>query len=146
MKKPFSIVLRILGVLLLLAIVGGGAFRFGYTRGVADSPAIAKQMESWQANNNTLPAPYAMHGYPGPWMQGGYAPYWMPRGHFGFNPLAGLLGLIFFAFLFFGTMRMLFFRRMLHHHGPWQGHMPPWAQQAAPQAPAQPETPQEDKK
>jgi hypothetical protein len=154
MKKPIFIVLRVLVVLALLAIVGGGAFRMGYARGVTDSPAIAEQMQTWQKNAGALPVPYAfgayprwgaalLRPYPGPMMFGGYP---MAYGHhFGFNPFGGILAFLFFGFLFFGAMRMIFFRRMMHHG--WQhGHMPPWAQQPAPQAPAQPENPQPENK
>jgi hypothetical protein len=141
MRKPFWIVLRVLFVLLLLAVASFGAFRFGYTRGVAESPAIAQQMQAWRENAPAVaPAPF----YPAPMMYGyGYP---MAYGHpFGFNPLGGLftfLTFLFFASLFFGFIRMLFFRRMMHHHGPWRGHMPPWAQQPA----GQPENPQPENK
>lgn len=144
MSKSLSIVLRVLGVVLVLALAAGGAFRLGYTRGVADSPAIAEKLQSWQGQAGSAPAPYAYRGF-GPMPHGGfYAPYL----HHGFNPLGKLLGFLFFAFLFFGMMRMFFFRRMMHHYGgghPGWGHRPPCAYQPDPQAPAQPAAPATEK-
>ena len=148
MKKSLSITLKILGVLILLAIVGGAAFRIGYGRGAADSPAIAAQIQTWQDKTDKVPAPYPFYNYPGQMMRGGHAPFLMPFGRGGFFSIGRLLGFLFLAFLFFGALRFLFFRRMMHHHGHghWHGHMPPWAQQPTPQAPAQPENPQGEAK
>ncbi|MEW6504335.1 MAG: hypothetical protein ACOYXO_10375 [Chloroflexota bacterium] len=147
MKKPISIVLRVVVFLALLAVVGRAAFGIGYARGVTESPAIAEQVQSWQNKTDNVPGIYAFPGYAGPMMRGGYSPLMMQRGHFGFNPIAGFLGFLFLAFVFFGVMRLVFFRRMMHNNEPWHGHMPPWVQQQpAPQSPAQPEPPQTENK
>lgn len=141
-KRPISIVLRVLGVLLVLGVVAGGAFRFGYGQGVAESPAIAEQIQAWQ-KSGTAPAPFYGPGFRGMMMHGGFSPF-MHRGPSFFG---GFLGFLFLAFLFFGLMRMFFFRPWMHHQGPWHGHMPPWAQQPpTPPAPSQPETPQGENK
>lgn len=142
MSRPFGFV-RVIVALIIVALVLGGAFRIGYGRGVAESPAIAQQMQQWQesitsADGATAPV-YAnpMLYRAGPMM-----------GHRGFHPLGALLGLFFFGFLAFGFMRMLFFRPMMMHrfggpmghggpgcggpggwHGPHSGMTPPWAQQ-----------------
>lgn len=141
MFKSFGFV-RVIIALIIIALVLGGAFRIGYGRGVAESPAIAQQMQQWQesvtsADGATAPV-YAnpMLYRSGPMM-----------GHRGFHPLGALLGLFFFGFLALGFMRMLFFRPMMMHrfggpmghggppcgpggwHGPHSGMTPPWAQQ-----------------
>jgi hypothetical protein len=60
------------------------------------------------------------HGY-------GYG-YPMVGHHFGFHPIGAICGSIFFLFLFFGFIKMIFFRGMWHHgweghkHGPWGKH------------------------
>ena len=124
MKKTLTIVFGVLGVILVLALIGGGMFRFGYTRGLVDSPAIAEQMQTWQSQAPAAPAPYFYRGF--------YAPY-SPIGHFGFHPLRGVFGFLVFAALFFFVMRILFFRRMMHHRA-W-GHRPFCAYPPDPQAP-----------
>ncbi len=147
MKKPFSIIVRVVLALILFSLVGFTGYRAGYSQGVANSPAIAEQMKAWQSQAETQPiAPHGFRDFDGPFTRGGYYPpvAFMGRGHF--NPLGGLLGLLLLAFVFFGVMRMAFFRGMMHRFGPWQGHMPPWAAQPPAPAPApaapQPEAPQ----
>lgn len=57
-----------------------------------------------------------MYGY-------GYA---RPYGHhFGFFPLGGICFGVFLLFMFFGFMKMMFFRRMMWHGG-HHGHRGPW--------------------
>jgi hypothetical protein len=61
------------------------------------------------------------------------------RPHFGFFPFGGIFGFILFTFLFFGLMRMIFFRRWawgyghMHGRGHWKGYgpwgPPPWARE-----------------
>lgn len=163
MKARF-IVFRVIGLLLAIGLlfgVGFGAFRAGYARGVAESPAIAEALAQGLPEGSAV-TPF-QRGFGGPMMYHGYGygyaghPHmWGP--HFGFFPLGGLLGFLFMAFLFFGLLRLVFFRRhwaWAHahwhgHHGP-EGGTPPWArggpQQPAPDAPAaQPEKPQDENK
>jgi hypothetical protein len=78
--------------------------------------------------------------------------------HFGFMPF-GICGSIFFLFLFFGFMKMIFFRGMRHgwgrhgHHGhwgkDWEGGLPPkfdeWHKRAHGETPAE-ESDKGDKK
>lgn len=145
-----SRLIRLLAVLLVIALVVGGIFRIGYGRGVAESPAIAAQMQQWQqsvaagdgvASTGVNPMLYG-HGRFG------------PMGHRGFPPFIGLLGLIFFGFLALGFLRLLFFGPMMMHrfggpmgrggpgcggpgrHGPHSGMTPPWAQQSSESEPA----------
>lgn len=149
MSKPVSIALRVIGALLVLGLLAGGAamaYRAGYARGLADSPQWAEALKAAPA------APAFERGFhPGfesPMFRGGYSPM-MGRGHFGFFPFGGLLGLLLVAFFFFfGVMRFIFRPRWAHGywHGPYppEWGTPPWAQQPpSPQSPpAQPEAPQ----
>jgi len=121
MKNGSFIWVRVLGVLLVLGLIAGaGAFGFkaGMAQGITQAPAVAKAIE--KAAENGQVAPQMMYprnfGY-------GYSP--MPFHHHGFNPIGAICGSIFFLFLFFGAMKMLFFRRMMwgghpmHMHAPW---------------------------
>ncbi len=161
MLKPVSIVVRVLVALLVLALVVGGAFRGGYVRGVAESPAIAAQMQRWQEANPSA-APYFAPQFARPMARGVY-PWGMYHGG-GFHVVGRVIGLFILAALFFGLMRLLFFGRMMRHyafghghgpdgpmaHGPWGHHMPPWAREGCPpaaeQTPAQPQAPAETSK
>jgi hypothetical protein len=122
-----SFALRLIGVLLLVALmIGGGVmvYRAGVANGIAQSPEVAAAISDAAESGGSLP----MHGY-------GYSyPGYRMRPHFGFFPFGGILGL----FLFFGLMRMIFFRPWAWHHykhhgrGPWKKHgrhwgPPPWA-------------------
>ncbi len=133
-----GLVFRVIGALLLVGLVAVGgfmAFKAGEVNGISQAPAvataIAKSAESGQPAN--IPPMMYGHEYGGY----GYGPgYPMMYGHhFGFFPLGGICFSIFFLFLFFGLLRMIFFRRMGHgwghhrHHGPWgkdwEGGVPP---------------------
>jgi len=151
MKKP--IVFRIFGVLLVLALmagVGGAAFRAGYARGLAESPAMAEAIQNWQNSDGEV-SPYTMHGYPHPMMgfrDGYFANPMMMRGghgHPGFFPLGGLLGFLLLGFLVFGAARMFFFRSAAWHmHGyPPAWGAPPWAQQPPKQQQQSPQEPEQ---
>ncbi len=151
MKKP--IVFRILGILLILALmagIGATAFRVGYARGLAASPAMAEAMQNWQNSEDGV-SPYTMRGYSHPMMGFGGSYYSNPmmmrggHGHPGFFPLGGLLGFLLLGFLFFGAARMFFFRRAAWHmHGyPPAWGAPTWAQQP-PQQPQQPQQPPQE--
>lgn len=121
-KGPF-IVFRVIGFLLLVAlIVGGGAmaYKAGVTQGISQAPAVATAIS--QAAENGQAVPPMMYG---PGYGYGYHPYSFGyRHHFGFFP-GGICFSIFFLFLFLGLMKMIFFRGMWHRgweghkHGPW---------------------------
>ena len=113
MLKPVSIVVRVLVALLVLALVVGGAFRGGYVRGVAESPAIAAQMQKFQEANPAA-APYLAPQFGWPMAYRVY-PWGMNHGG-GFHGVGGVIGLFVLAALFFGLMRLLFFGRMMRHY------------------------------
>jgi hypothetical protein len=103
-------------------IVGAGAFGYkaGMAQGISQAPAVAKAIEKAGEDGQSLPPMgYGRNfGY-------GYSP--MPFHHYGFfNPIGAICFSIFFLFLFFGAIKMLFFRRMMwnggHMHGPWGRH------------------------
>jgi hypothetical protein len=123
MKNGSFIWIRVLGAILVLGLIAGaGAFGYqaGVSQGVSQAPAVAKAIEKAAENGQVQP----------PMMYGrnfayGYSP--MPFHHGGFfNPIGAICFSIFFLFLFFGAMKMLFFRRMMWHgghmHGPWGRH------------------------
>lgn len=122
-----SIVIRIVGFLLLLALLAGGAYavyNLGYGRGLAESPAMLEAMQE----EGGMPMPY--YGY--------RAPAFYPWFGFGFFPFGGICGGLFFLLLFFGLMRMVFFpRRWGWHgrHGHWRHGPPPWGK--GPESPEQ---------
>ena len=124
-----SFVLRLIGALLLVGLmIGGGvlAYRAGMAQGIAQAPAVAEALSHAAESGQVAPVPAYGYEYPG----------YRMRPHFGFFLFGGIFGFIFFIFLFFGLMRMMFFRRWawhyahMHGHGPWQGHgpwgTPPW--------------------
>jgi hypothetical protein len=119
MKGPF-IVFRVIAALLFLALIAAGgffAYRAGVAEGISQAPQVAEAIQQSAQNGQGLPVP-PMYGY-------GYG-YGYHRHHFGFFPF-GILGALFFLFLFFGFMRLLFFGRMHHYghhhgHGPWGRH------------------------
>lgn len=117
-------VFRVIGALLLLGLVGGGlfmAFKAGEANGISQAPAVATAISKAAESGQAAPVPPMMYGRGYGY---GYGPGFYPMaGHhfFGFFPF-GICGSIFFLFLFFGFLRMIFFRRM-HHEGHWHG---PW--------------------
>lgn len=119
-----SFILRLAGALLLVGLmIGGGAmaYRAGVAQGIAQAPAVAEALSNAAQNGQALPAPGYGYGY-------GY-PYYGFRPHFGFFPFGGLLGGILFFFLFFGLLRLIFFRPWGWHrygHGHWKGYYGPW--------------------
>jgi len=131
-KGPF-IFFRLIGLLLLIGlIVGGGAmaYRAGIAQGISQSPAVATAISKAAENGQVAPAlPPMLVGR-------GYGPgfYPMMGVHPFFFPFGGICLGLFFLFLFFGFVKMMFFRRMWHgghngHHGPWgrdwEGGVPP---------------------
>ncbi|MBK9209979.1 MAG: hypothetical protein IPL71_17475 [Anaerolineales bacterium] len=147
-KGPF-IVFRVIGFLLLTALfIGGGfmAYKAGVAQGISEAPAVATAIAQAAESGQSAPVPPMMYGhgygYGNPMMYG--------RHHFGFVPF-GICGSIFFLFLFFGFMKMIFFRGMRHgwgrhgHHGhwgkDWEGGLPPkfneWHKRAHGETPAE---------
>ncbi|MDO8755326.1 MAG: hypothetical protein Q7J80_15625 [Anaerolineales bacterium] len=149
-RKVAFIVSRVVGFLVFVAlIVGGGAmaYRAGVAQGVVQAPAVATAIS--QAAENGQAVPPMMYGYGHPYPYGyGYGMHGFGGHHFGFFPLGGICFSIFFLFLFFGFMKMIFFRRMWgghHMHGPWgkgwEGGAPPmfneWHKRAHDEKPAE---------
>jgi hypothetical protein len=133
-KGPF-IVFRIIGFLLLVALlIGGGAmaYKAGVMQGISQAPAVATAISKAAESGQSAPVP-PMYGREFGYGYGGGYPM-MYGHHFGFFPIGAICGSIFFLFLFFGFIKMMFFRRMMwggfgHHHRPddglpWGG--PPW--------------------
>jgi hypothetical protein len=137
---------RLIGVLLLVGLVAAGgymAYRAGITQGIAQAPAVATAISEATESGQPVPPMY------------GYHPYAFGYPHrFGFFPLGGICFSIFFLFLFFGLLKMIFFRpwRHGHMHGPWgkkwEGNVPPmfdeWHTRAHGGKPAE-EKPEEEK-
>lgn len=126
-KGPF-IVLRVLGLLFFLGLIAGaGAFGYkaGMAQGIQQATDVAAAIEKAAESGQVAPISPMMYGYGYPQFYGFGHP------HF-FNPFAAICFSFLFLFLFFGAMKMLFFRRMRHgwgHHGPWrkdwEGGVPP---------------------
>lgn len=114
---------RLIGVLLLIGLVAAGGYmtyRAGVTQGIAQAPEVATAISNAAESGQPLPPIY------------GYRPYGFGYPHrFGFFPLGGICLSIFFLFLFFGLLKMIFFRpwRHGHMHGSWgrkwEGNVPP---------------------
>jgi hypothetical protein len=127
-----TFIIRTVGVLLLVGLlIGGGAmaYRAGVSQGIARAPEVATAISNAAESGMGAPAPGYGYGY-------GY-PYYGFRPYFGFFPFGGIFGSILFLFLFFGLLRMIFFRRWawgygrMREHSPWKGHAghwgtPPW--------------------
>ena len=149
-------IFRLIGALLLLGLVTGGAFmayNAGIAQGIAQAPVVAAAIENATENGQVAPIPPMMYG-------NGYGyPHGFVYGRH-FNPFGAICFSFLFLFLFFGAMRMLFFRRMRHgwghhgHHGPWgkgwEGNVPPpfeeWHKRAHGEKPAEEKSADADKK
>ena len=143
-----SFVIRLIGALLLIGLVVGGgmmAYRAGVAQGIAQAPEVAEALSNAAENGQSLP--YPAYGY--------RYPHYGFRPHFGFFPFGGIFGFILFTFLFFGLMRMIFFRPWAWHyghrhgHGPWKGYgrhwgPPPWEREDEGDE-AEPDSEKEDK-
>lgn len=124
-KGPF-IVLRVIGLLLLVGLIAGGgfmAYKAGVAQGVSQAPAVATAISQAAENGQGAPIPPMMYNH-----EFGYGygyPTMYNRHHFGFFP-GGICFSIFFLFLFFGFLKIIFFRGMRHgghhRHGPWGRH------------------------
>jgi hypothetical protein len=120
-------IFRLIGVLLLLGLVAAGGYmtyKAGLAQGIAQSPDVAAAIEKSVENGQFAPV-MPIYGYPRPYGFG--HPYF-------FNPFLAVCGSILFFFLFFGALRMIFFRpwhRGWAHHrhhapwGKWEGGVPP---------------------
>jgi len=140
-----KIAFRIFVSLLIAGLIfGAGAFAYkaGMAQGISQAPAVATAISKAAESGQAAPVPPMMYGY-----GYGFRPY---GHHFGFSPFGGICFGIFFLFLFFGFMKMMFFRRMMWHgrhhgrHGPWgkgwEGGVPPmfteWHKRAHGEVPA----------
>lgn len=120
------VIARTIGVIILLSLIGGAGYmtyRAGVAQGIMQAPEVAVAIEKAAENGQVAPV-MPMYGYP--------HPYGFGHPHF-FNPFGAICFSILFLFLFFGAMKMIFFRRMRHgwgHHGhwrkDWEGGMPPF--------------------
>jgi len=127
-----SFVWRLIGVLLLVGLmIGGGvmAYRAGMAQGIAQAPVVAEALSNAAESGQGLPVPAYGYRY-------GYPVHGL-RPHFGFFPFGGIFGSILFIFLFFGLLRLIFFRPWAWHYGHthgrghWKGYgrywgPPPW--------------------
>jgi len=106
MKNGSFIWLRVLGAIVALGLIAGAGalgYRVGFAQGVAQAPAVANAIE--KAAERGLPAPQMMSprgfGY-------GYFPAPFHRGFF--NPIGAICFSVLFLLLFFGAVKLIFFR------------------------------------
>lgn len=137
MKNGSYIMFRVLGVLFVIALIAGAGaigYRAGMTQGIMQSPAVAKAIENSAEDGQAIPQMMYQrsfgYGYSPMPVYGGYGYSPMMRGGFshGFNPIGGILFLLFIVFVVGGFMRMIFFRGMMWGRGPWAygPHGQPW--------------------
>ena len=118
-------IFRLIGILLLIGLVTTGgfmAYKAGVAQGIAQSPDVAEAIQQSVENGRPVPPMYSPYGY-----SFGY------RYHH-FNPFGAICFSIFFLFLFFGALKMVFFRTMRHawgHHG-HRGHWGKWEDGVSP--------------
>lgn len=151
-NKNFTgwVIARLIGMILLFGLLAAGgymAYKAGVAQGIAQAPVVAAAIEKSAENGQVAPV-MPMYGYGYPYGYGFHHP------HF-FDPFGALCFSIFFLFLFFGLLRMIFFRRLWQpgwgHHGPWkkgwEGGVPPmfdeWHKRAHGEKPAEPEKKEE---
>lgn len=144
------VIARTIGVLILLSLIGGAgfmAYKAGVSQGIAQAPEVAVAIEKAAESGQVAPiAPMYGYGYP--------HPYGFGHPHF-FNPFGAVCLSIFFLFLFFGFMKMMFFRRMRHHgwghhrgswNGEWEGKVPPFFADWHKRAHGEGDMPEDEKK
>lgn len=126
-----GLIFRLIGVLLLLGLVVAGGYttyKAGIAQGIMQSPDVAAAIEKTAENGQAAPIiPMYSYGYP--------HPYGFGHPHF-FNPFFAVCGSILFLFVFFGALRMIFFRpwRMgWGHRGHWgkgwEGNIPSFVEE-----------------
>lgn len=138
MKIKF-VLLRVIGILLIIGLLAGGgfaAYRYGYSQGVAQSPAVVEALKQYQQADSA--APFFHHGFDGRFMPDAGRFAMRGGGHFEFG---GLLGLLFAALLIVGLVRLLFGPTWAWRHGPWAQSTP-----ATPASAPQPEAPADENK
>ncbi|MBI5031969.1 MAG: hypothetical protein HZB51_15670 [Chloroflexi bacterium] len=109
---------RIVLVVFLTVVIVAGAIGIGmyaYNAGIAQGMATSGQVDA--PPNNAAPFPY-------------YRPYYFHPFGYGFGFLSCLIPL-FIIFVFFGVMRMVFWRARWGgmHHRHWEGGVPPMAEE-----------------
>ncbi len=120
-----GLVFRVIGVLLLIGLLAAGgfmAFKAGEANGISQAPVVATAITNAAENGQGVNMPPMMYGHGYGYGQG--YPMMYGRHHFGFFP-GGICFSILFLFLFFGFLKMIFFRGMRHGrhmHGPWGRH------------------------
>lgn len=119
-----GLVFRVIGVLLLIGLIAAGgfmAFKAGEANGISQAPVVATAIADAAENGQAVNVPPMMYGHGYGYGHGYPMTY---RHHFGFFP-GGICFSILFLFLFFGFLKMIFFRGMHHghhRHGPWGKH------------------------
>jgi hypothetical protein len=128
MSRSTSITLRIVGIVLVLAIMAGVgfvAYQAGYNHGVDDSPEVTEAINNAKEDGGVVLYSHGIRSF---------SPFGM-RSHSGFFPFGMICGLFFFGFLALCAMRLIFrpfwggpwrMHPGWHHH-PWG--TPPWAQE-----------------
>ena len=114
-----SFILRLVGILLLIGLVIGGsvmAYRVGVAHGIAQAPEVAQALSDAVEDGAALPVPGRGYGFP-------YLTNRM-RPQFGFLPFPSIFGFFLFLLLFFGLLRLVFFRPWAWHYGPMHGRGP----------------------
>jgi len=122
-----KIFFRVVGLLLVVGLLAAGGFmsyKAGVTQGISQAPAVATAIAKAAENGQPVPPMYGPYGYA--------YPYGFGHPHF-FNPFSAICLSLVFLFVFFGVLKMVFFRTMRHtwsHHGPWrkdwEGKVPPF--------------------
>lgn len=117
MSTRGSFVLRLIGAVLLVGLVAAGGvllYQAGVAQGVARAPEMAQAFSGTLERGEALPGSAYGLGYP--------HLFYRMHPHAGFFPFGGLLGFLLFAFLFFGLLRLVFFRPWAWHCGPMGGY------------------------
>ncbi|HWQ46106.1 MAG TPA: hypothetical protein VN376_04520 [Longilinea sp.] len=123
MSKTGSIILRVLGAIVLVAIIASAAGYAGFALGTAHNAEIVSQAEDLQQGAESY----------GRGFGDGYAMHPMMWGGFGLMAIGRLFGFLFFLFIVGGLIRLVFFPRpwgwhRWYAHQGWNSQTPPWAQ------------------
>jgi hypothetical protein len=129
-----KVVFTVFVVLVVVAAVAGIA---GYAYNIGLAQGMATNVKLEVPATGAVPAPYF------------YPPYGMHRvGGFGGFGFLGCLVPLFGFFIFFGVMRMIFFRARcggMHHHRKWEGGAPPMFEEWHRKMHEQPQQPASEK-